>query len=63
MCSVSFRILLKGGGQKFVNSNFGGHAIGAQRCPVTHRVGHMLGGSGGMLPQNFLPPEISFPAI
>ena len=39
----------------------GTHNRGA-RCPVTHFVGHMLGGSGSMLPQKLLSPEISFPA-
>ena len=57
------------GGQKYVNSNFGGG--GARNRGVKlgghmgDEVGHMLGGSGGMLPQKilrFLPSEICFPA-
>ena len=51
--SVSFRILMKGG-QKYVNSNFGGARNRGAKRPVTHEVGHMLGGSGGMLPQKIL---------
>ena len=43
-------------GGKYVNSNFGGeggggHNRGARRL-VTHKVGDMLGGSGGMLSKN-----------
>ena len=43
---------MKGGGQKYVNSNLGGGGGGA--CPVTHIVGHMLVESGGILPQQIL---------
>ena len=42
------------GGQKYVNSNFGGARNRGAKRPVTHFVGHMLGGSGGMLPQKIL---------
>ena len=56
-----------GGGQKYVNTNWGGGGGGAcnrgAKRLMTHFVGHMHArGCGGMLPQNFLPPEISFPA-
>ena len=46
------------GGQKYVNSNFGGARNRGAKRPVTHKVGHMLGGSGGMLPQKI---EIFYP--
>ena len=51
--SVSFRIFVKGG-QKYVNCNFGGARNRGAKRHVTHKVGHMLGGSGGMLPQKIL---------
>ena len=45
---------MKGGrGQKYVNSNLGGGGGHAMR-PVTHIVGHILGGSWGMLPRKIL---------
>ena len=42
------------GGAKFVNSNFGGACNRGAKRHVAHEVGHMLGGSGGMLPQKIL---------
>ena len=39
-----------GGGQTYVNSNFGGACNRAAKRPVAHEVRHMLGRSGGMLP-------------
>ena len=49
---------MKGGGQKYVNSNWGGGGGGGAcnrgaKRPMTHFVGHMLGGCGGMLPRKF----------
>ena len=41
-------------GQKFVNSNFGGARNRGAKRTVAHLVGHMLGGSGGMLSQKIL---------
>ena len=50
--SVSFRILMKGGGggggQSMLTVVLGGGGM--------HIVGHMLGGSGGMLPHKNLTP-------
>ena len=53
--SVSFRIFMKGG-QKYVNSNFGGARNRGAKLGghMGDEVGHMLGGSGGMLPQKIL---------
>ena len=42
------------GGQKYLNSNFGGTRNRGVKRPVTHKVDHMLGGSGGMVPQKTL---------
>ena len=50
-------------GQKYVNSNFGGGGGGAHnrgaKCPVTHQVGHMLGGVWGHAPPETF--EILYP--
>ena len=48
------------GGQKNVNSNFGGACNRGAKRPVTHEVGHMLGGGvwGHAPPENF---EIFYP--
>ena len=44
------------GGQKYVNSNFGGARNRGAKLGghMGDEVGHMLGGSGGMLPQKIL---------
>ena len=48
---------MKGGGKSMLTVIFGGGGgacnRGAKR-PMTHFVGHMLGGCGGMLPQKIL---------
>ena len=41
------------GGQKYVNSNFGGARNRGAKRPVTHKVGHMLGGLGACSPRKF----------
>ena len=43
-------VILGGGG----GGGGGGERNRGAKCPVTHEVGHMLGGSGGMLPQKML---------
>ena len=43
-----------GGGQKYVNNNFWGACNRGAKRPMTHKVGHMLGGSWGILPYKIL---------
>ena len=54
-CQCFFQDFDEGGGQKYVNSNFGGASNRGTKRPVTHKVGGVWGHAP---PENF---EIFYP--